>query len=66
MNTLKKQKKKQDKSRQTQKQGHKQCCYLPRCGIAPKEGKAVLKPIVYFVQRQLSILGLVDGLKQGI
>jgi hypothetical protein len=38
--------------------------YLPRGGIPPKERKAVLKPIVNFVQRQLSIFGFVDCLKE--
>jgi len=37
--------------------------YLPCGGIAPKEGKAVLKPIVNFVESQLSIFGFVDCLK---
>jgi hypothetical protein len=40
--------------------------YLPRGCVPPKEGKAVLKPIVNFVQCQLSIFGFVDGLKEGL
>jgi hypothetical protein len=43
---------------------HTQRFYLPRGGIAPKEGKAVLKPIVNFVECQLSIFGFVDCLKE--
>ena len=38
--------------------------YLPGGGVAPEEGKTGLKPVVNFVQGQLPVLRLIDGLKR--